>query len=72
MPGVFERVLIEGVLLIVVALCIILFVSAMRARSRRAAPPDALPPLNEEQLAHFDELLEQRDAEARRRKSSEP
>ena len=67
MPGLFERVLIEGVLLIIVAVCIILAFMAIRKASRRPAPPDALPPLTEDQLAHFDELLQQRDAEVRRR-----
>jgi len=65
MPGLFERLLIEGVLLIIVVVCCWLAVMAIRKGRPGPAPPAAPLPTNEEQLAHFDELLQQREAELR-------
>ena len=71
MPGLLERVLIEGVLLIIVVVCLVLAFMAIRKAGKRPAPPDALPPLNDQQLAHFDEVLQQREAELRQRREAE-
>ena len=67
MPGLFERVLIEGVLLIIVVVCCLLAVMAIRKGRTGSAPPEVRLPTDEEQLAHFDELLQQREAELRQR-----